>query len=89
MMHQIAQRCTWARCERVGHYQQLDSTDQEWAVLCLIHHRELHAAVESLHAKKMLRAWALAKARHPRTKIQNRLAAKAICDLLQLLRINR
>ena len=53
--------CTWKDCTAAASHPQLDGNGREWANLCCAHHAELEVALDSMDAKKLLRAWACAK----------------------------
>ena len=53
--------CTWEGCEADGVHEQRDRDRKVWATLCQEHHDELEAAVVSMKAAVILRAWVRAQ----------------------------
>ena len=60
--------CTWKDCKEPAVHSHLDREDREWSKLCDAHHKELEEAMDSLKAKRLVRAWALAGSSHPSRK---------------------
>ena len=79
-------RCTWKECRADGTHPQLGKTGGEWAVLCQTHHDELEAAMDTLEAKPLLRAWARAGHGHRAREDFKRGAAEGVVRLARLFK---
>lgn len=50
-------QCTWENCSIEGTEFQVDKEGNDWAVLCIGHHKQLEKAIESRDPKTILSCW--------------------------------
>lgn len=78
-------KCTWRGCESEGVHVKYDKQGHPWAALCDEHGAQFSADVESLSPGRLLRAWSLAGADHPRRQVAREAIAASGARLFEAL----